>query len=85
MAELTRQIDASTIDGAISLLRTHVGTTETASFIDVLESLKHQPADDAYIERLRSAFDELGLTQGAVLTYAPFVATLLSDGLFGDD
>jgi hypothetical protein len=36
------------------------------------------------LDRLSDVFGGLGLLQGAVLTYAPYLSTVLSDGLIAD-
>lgn len=67
------------IEEAIQMLSTYVGREAVGPFIDALEALKANPADDAGVARMIDEFSALGPSQGAVLTYAPYIGILLSD------
>ena len=76
-------IDASTIEQSIQMLQRYLDPAALAPLIAVLRELPQNPADDTTRARLRAAVDDLGVMQGAVLTYAPAIAALLSDHPFG--
>ena len=71
------------VDRAIQMLNQYLGGEEIKPLIIVLEALKEDPENTSYFDQLAKAFDDLGPQQGAVLTYAPYVSTLLSDDPFG--
>jgi len=81
----TIKIDAAEIEIAIQLLNKYVDNAAIKPVILVLEALKKAPENEALIVELADALNSIGPTQGAVLTYAPYVSALISHGLFGDD
>lgn len=66
------------------MLEQYVAADELAPLIVVLRELAEKPGDAALLARLSDAVEDLGILQGAVLTYAPAIAGLLSDDPFGD-
>ena len=64
------------------MLRTHLEPQQTASLIAALEELRTAPDDHTNLTRVAQVFGELGSSQGAVLTFAPYLAALLSDDPF---
>lgn len=79
-----RRIDAAGIGSSIEQLHEHFGKDDVAPLVAVLEAMKRNPQDSALIDQLSEAFDGLGIMQGAVLTYAPYLAVILSDSCFDD-
>jgi len=79
-----RRIDAAAIASSIEQLQERLGTDDVAPLVTVLEAIKRNPQDSALMDRLSQAFDGLGIMQGAVLTYAPYLAIILSDYSFDD-
>jgi hypothetical protein len=77
-------VAASSIEESISMLERYLGTEDLAPLIGVLRELSEKPDDDALLARLSEAVDNLGILQGAVLTYAPAIVGLLSDDPFSD-
>lgn len=67
------------------MLEQYVDSEALAPLIGILRELAERPGDDALLARLSEVVDDLGVLQGAVLTYAPAIAGLLSDDPFGDD
>lgn len=67
------------LEEAIRMLTTYVGADRIGSFIAVLEALREDPADESALNRMIDEFKALGPSQGAVLTYAPYIGILLSD------
>lgn len=84
MSNPPRLIDVEHIETSIIMLKRYVGEDDIAPLIDVLESITAAPRDEALLDQLSDVFDGLGLLQGAVLTYAPYLTTLLSDDLFDE-
>jgi hypothetical protein len=79
MPESTTRVDVEGIDASIRMLRSHVDSAEIEPLVLVLETIKQRPDDESLLEQLSEAFEHLGFTQGAVLTYAPYITLLLSD------
>jgi len=84
MSSPPRLINAEHIESSIAMLKRYVHDDDIAPLIDVLESIKAAPRDEALLDQLSDVFDGLGLLQGVVLTYAPYLSTLLSKGLFDE-
>lgn len=77
-------MDATTIEESLAMLEQHVASDAIAPLVAVLRELSEQPGDEALLARLVEVVDNLGIPQGAVLTYAPVIAGLLSDDPFSD-
>ena len=78
-----KRINVEGLENAISMLQTYVNNDEIQALIAALESLKQSPQDHSRLVRVATEFNELGSSQGAVLTYAPYVSIILSDDPFG--
>jgi hypothetical protein len=83
MTETDRSVSASEIDESISMLKQYLDVQELAPLLGVMRELSKHPDDDALLASLAEVVDGLGVMQGAVLTYAPIIAGLLSDDPFG--
>ena len=79
-----RPVDPAKVDDAIQLLQKYLEGDDIKPLIAALEALSADPGNEACIAQLEAAFNELGIRQGAVLTYAPYVSILLSDNPYGD-
>jgi len=66
------------------MLKQHLGEEEITPLLAVLESLAEDPQNETLVEQLSDVFSGLGILQGAVLTYAPFLPIVLSDNPFND-
>jgi hypothetical protein len=77
-----RQVNTEEVDTAIRMLETHLESGEVATLLAALQALRDAPEDYARLTDLARVFGELGASQGAVLTYAPYVGLLLSDDPF---
>jgi hypothetical protein len=84
MAETDRGINAAKLDEAISMLEQYLGAEELEPLLGVLGELAKNPNDHALLTRLSDVVENLGVLQGAVLTYAPILVGLLSDDPFAD-
>ena len=77
-------IDVERLDEAIDMLNTYASENGLESFISILEALKQEPANEALLADLVDAFENLGLNQGVVLTYAPSIYSLIVVNPFND-
>lgn len=78
-----KTVNVEGIENAISMLETYVDNEEIQPLITALESLKQTPEDHLKLVEVATVFNELGSSQGAVLTYAPYIGIMLSDDPFG--
>ncbi len=78
-----KRINVEGLENAIHMLEMYVDNEEIKPLIAALESLKQAPKDHSKLVRVATVFNELGSSQGAVLTYAPYVSIILSDDPFG--
>ena len=84
MSNPSRIIDAQHIETSIMMLKQYLAEDDIAPLIDVLESLAADPRNEALLGQLSDVFNALGLLQGAVLTYAPYISIVLAGDLFDD-
>ena len=77
-----RKVKAEEVETAIRMLQLHLQPEQTGTLIEALEALRAAPEEHANLNKVADAFAELGSSQGAVLTYAPYIAGLLSDDPF---
>ena len=84
MKNSTENVDVAKIEEAIHMLNTNVNAEGIQSFISILEAIKQAPENQSLLVQLYDAFQNLGITQGAVLTYAPSIYDLIVDDPFGD-
>ena len=77
---LDKGVDVN-IDGvaeSIDMLLKYVDPREIEALLAALKELKRKPDDPRCLKRVAEAFNELGLAQGKVLAYAPYINFLLS-------
>jgi len=84
MAINTHDIDTVKIENSIDSLKQFVNDSSIEPLISALEALKKDPDNESLFAALADTFTALGIVQGAVLTYAPYISLLLSNDLFGD-
>lgn len=85
MTEPDHSFDPPSIQESLAMLERFLPPEDILPVTTVLRELSERPDDDALLARLAEAVDSLGILQGAVLTYAPVIAGLLSDDPFADD
>lgn len=78
-----KALDPDRIDESVQMLKTYLNGEDVAPFLTALEKLGSDPKNEALQIEVLHAFQDLGPTQGAVLTYAPYVGILMSDGPAG--
>lgn len=83
MTDRQRVISPERLETDIQMLDKWVNTEEIAPLVTALEALKQEPQNEQRLVELKQTFSELGLIQGAVLTYAIYLKALLSDDVFG--
>jgi hypothetical protein len=79
-----KKIDVASIKHSIEMLQTYVHNNDVKPLISALESLHQAPRDHSKLVEVATVFDSLKTSQGAVLTYAPYIILMLSDDPFGD-
>ena len=84
MKNITDNVDVAKIEEAIYMLKTNVKEEGIKSFISILEGIKHEPENELLLVQLYDSFQNLGITQGAILTYAPSIYDLIVDDPFGE-
>ena len=67
------------VDTTIRMLETYMDPASIKELLTTLRSLSAAPGDHDRLNRVLEAFNGLGVRQGAVLSYATFFNTLLSD------
>ena len=66
------------IDTTIHMLETNMDPASIDDLLLTLRNLSQAPDDHEQLNRVVEAFNDLGVQQGSVLTYAPFFNSLLS-------
>lgn len=77
-----KKVHVEGIENAIRMLETYVNNEEIQPLLTALDSLKKAPQDHSKLVEVATVFNELGPSQGAVLTYAPYISIMLSDDPF---
>jgi len=72
------------VDIAIRMLNKYMDAQAINPLVSALETLKTEPQNARFQENVINAFNELGVLQGAALTYAPYLNIFVSDDPFGD-
>jgi len=85
MKKFTGDVDVAKIEVAIQMLNTYVEDESIKPFISILEAIKQEPGNESLLVQLYEAFQNLGILQGAVLTYASSIYDLIVDDPFGYD
>lgn len=85
LAEISsrKTVDVNSVEHSIDMLKTYVKDEDVQPLIAALEALKNAPQKHARLVDVASAFEHLETSQGAVLTYAPYIILMLSDDPFG--
>ena len=84
MSDSIKAVDPQSIENSIQMLKQHLGAEEITPLLAVLEALLEDPQNETLVKQLSDVFGGLGVLQGAVLTYAPCIAIVLSDNPFND-
>lgn len=84
MKNITGKVDVAGIEEAIQMLNINVNDESIKPFISILEAIKQEPDKESLLVQLYDEFQNLGITQGAVLTYAPSIYDLIVGDPFKD-
>jgi len=71
-------VNAERLNDDITMLKTYLDEEDIKPLLDALETLKTEPENQAAYQKVLDAFNDLGITQGAVLTYATYLKVLLT-------
>ncbi len=85
MKNVTDKLDIADIDNAIQVLNKYAKEASIKPLILKLEALKQDLYNESLLEELADTWRNLGIFQGAVLTYVPYFYTLIPDDIFGDN
>ncbi len=84
MKYVTDKLDVADISNAIKLLNKYAKEPSVKSLIPLLEALEQDVDNESILGKLSDAWRNLGIYQGAVLSYVPFFYTMIPDDIFGD-
>jgi hypothetical protein len=82
MSSPSSLVDLQRIETSIMMLKQYLAEDDIAPLIDVLEALAADSRNAALLRQLADVFAGLGLQQGAVLTYAPYISIVLAGHQF---
>ena len=82
MAKIIEKVEVGKINASIEGLKAYVKDESIDPLISILEALKEDPNNEPLLLELSDTFKALGIIQGAVITYAPYISLLLSYDLF---
>ena len=80
----TDNIDLTDINNAIQMLNKYTKEPSIKPLISTLEALKKDLYNESLLAQLADTWRNLGILQGAVLTYVPNFYTFIPDDIFGD-
>ena len=75
-----KPVRVEAVEESINMLSEYIGGAEIDPLLSALKALQSEPENIEHLARLAREFDALGPAQGAVLTYAPYIGILMSDG-----
>ena len=82
--EKLQSIKLADIDIAIQMLNKYMDAQTVSPLVSALETLKTEPQNETFQENVVNVFNELGILQGAALTYAPYLNIFVSDDPLDD-
>jgi hypothetical protein len=75
-------VNPKRVEEDIIMLKTYLKEDDIQPLLGLLEALKEEPQNQAAFQKVVDAYNELGINQGAVLTYAPYLKVLVSHTLW---
>ncbi len=85
MTKINKNVEPAKINASIEALKQYVKDASIDPLISLLEALKQDPNNESLLIQLSDTFKALGIIQGAVLTYAPYISLLLAYDLFDNN
>ena len=82
MTNITRKINPVEIGISIEQIKKYINDSRVDPVITVLEKLEQDPSNEALLIQLADILNNIGVFQGAVITYAPYVNLITSDDPF---
>ena len=82
MTKLIEIVEIGKINASIEGLKAFVKDESIDPLISILEALREDPNNESLLLELSDTFKALGIIQGAVITYAPYISLLLRYDLF---
>jgi hypothetical protein len=77
-----QSVNPERVEEDILMLKTYLKEADIQPLLGSLEALKEEPQNQAAFQKVVDAYNELGINQGAVLTYAPYLKVLVSRTLW---
>ncbi|HEY9200408.1 MAG TPA: hypothetical protein VIQ81_02330 [Gammaproteobacteria bacterium] len=74
-----KPVNAARVATDISMLKAYLNEDDIKPLLDALEVIQAEPDSETAFKQVLDAFDQLGIIQGAVLTYAPYLKVVLSE------
>lgn len=71
-------VNPDRLEEDMTMLKSYLDVNDIQSLLETIDVLKSKPNSEAALQDMIKAFNDLGLSQGAVLTYAPYLKVLLS-------
>jgi len=81
MPDISYNVDVKKVSVSIDMIKRYVDAVDTSGVIAVLEEMIKTPEDDSLKVKLMDSLQPLGIYQGTVLSYAPYVAVLLMNNM----
>lgn len=82
MSDMQDARTTARIESDVQMLNTYLAGADPVPLIAAMEVLARPPRDPALRAGVEAAFSGLGIQQGAVLTYAPYLAEMFAGDLF---
>ena len=82
VSQLMSNVHIDRLDETIQMLQQYMNADDIGDLLEALKGLREEPQNESKMQQLITAFHDLGPTQGAVLTYAPYISILLADDPF---
>lgn len=76
-----KPVNAERLASDIAMLKSYLNEGDIRPLLESIEALRAEPDSEAAFRKMQDAFNELGIIQGAVLTYAPYLKVLLSEAM----
>lgn len=76
-----KPVRAQTVTESIHMLSEYLGGEEIAPLLSTLKALELEPENPQHLLQMAKEFEDLGPSQGAVLTYAPYISILLTESM----